>query len=81
MRGRGRLNQKYFFQELPPDVKDLVWDELRQRAVSSSPRRKSKQADQDVELVLEEITDDLINRHNYCRTIPDWLTFAEKEGE
>lgn len=84
---QSRLKMAYFFQELPSDVQELVWEEAKFRVgiIDSQGRIKPDYLD-DVQRfglpgILDETTDDFINRHNQRRTIREWLAFAEKGKE
>ena len=83
-RGHSRLNKPCFFQELPPDIQQLIWEEARFRmGIIDSRGRIAPDYLDDVQefgldTVLDETTDDFINRHNQRRAIPEWLRFAEK---
>ena len=78
------LKGPYFFQELPPDVQQLVWEEARFKMgiIDSQGRIKPDYLDDvqrfGLDTVLDETIDDFINRHNQRRAIREWLRFAEK---
>ncbi len=49
---------KYYFQDLPEDIKKEVWEGVRN--------------DEELNLNSDEEIDDYINRRNRARTITDW---------
>jgi len=83
---QGRLKTPCFFQELPPDVRQLVWEETRfnMGIVDSQGKISSEHIDDvlrfGLDRLLDETTDDFINRCNQRRTIQEWLRFAQKGG-
>jgi len=79
-----RIKTPYFFQELPPDIQQLVWEEARFRTgiIDSQGRIKSDYLEDvqefGMDTLLDETADDFVNRHNQRRAIQEWLKFAER---
>ena len=72
---RGPLQQKLFFQQLPPDVQLAILLGIKFR-LSRGPLPEDRGLFY-LDDVLDEEADDVINRHNWKRTIREWIEFAE----
>ena len=71
------LRRKLYFQELPPDVKEVVLQGVKFRA-SRTEALPEDVVQFDLADLLDEKADDMINRHNSKRTIKEWLDFSER---
>jgi hypothetical protein len=74
------LKQRFFFQELPPDIQMVVLQGVRFR-VSMDPLPEDLGLF-DLDDLLDEEADDIINinRNNSKKTVAQWLEFAETAG-
>lgn len=74
-----RLKRDYFFQDLPEDIKQVIFEEIRIRIATAawSGCRRREVEGLDWLLVPDEVADDLINRNNFRRTIKEWIEFVQ----
>lgn len=56
--------KKYFWQDLPQEIREDWWQEMTQNDNSFSEEQ-------------EERIDDYINRNNFARTLGEWENFIE----
>ena len=75
--GDDPLKEAYYFEELPADIKQAVFEGVKYRSSSDWLQEDVEQlGTEGVNDLWDELTDDLINRHNWKRTVKEWFEFA-----
>lgn len=69
--------EAYYFEELPADINQAVFEGVKFRSSSDWLQEDVEQlGTEGVNDLWGELTDDLINRHNWKRTVKEWFEFA-----
>ena len=69
------MKQRFFFEELHDDIRQLVFHGIKFR-INKDPLPEDV-VQFGLDDLLNEEAADTINRHNWSRTIKEWLEFAE----
>jgi hypothetical protein len=70
------LRPRFFFQDLPWGIQQMIFEGLKFRLNTEYLEKEIERIG--LETVKQEEVDDHINRNNYKQTISEWLRFADK---
>ena len=69
------MEQSYLFQELPWDMRQMVFEGVR--VLIDAGDLQGAIEKYGLDKLLNEEADDIINRYNWRRSPKEWLAFAE----